>query len=378
MDSNEFLLPYNALYRILDFDFEIKSDSKDILDAFNRSYISFRNNGESNQLSSFHFVTCKSPEEPFVLYNGEKYRLPLSENIAVYAVSFIMRKAIESVHKYFLIHGGAVERDGVGIVFSGNPSQGKTTLVLKLVEKGFNFLSDEYAPLSRKKGTISPFPQSVGVEDEALKMFWKEMFNESEKGLRNDLRGNSKWMVDVDNIFDGEIDGEYQLKYLFILSEAGSQKKDSDIVEVAFLENKEAFVEAITMFNGVIPVSEGNIDNYSFIRYSVPKKKEIINTFHEICEKFKKNVIYTEKVSESKPVFFEKTAITPAIPSSFCIEMIENIRNFSHGSVLFDEFEGKYSSVIFEIAGLLKGVNCFYLKPGTPDDTADRIIDIIS
>ena len=51
------------------------------------------------------------------------------------------------VRSHLLIHAGVVSRDGQGIILVADARHGKTTLVLELVRRGFQFLSDEMADL---------------------------------------------------------------------------------------------------------------------------------------------------------------------------------------------------------------------------------------
>ncbi len=366
-----------AFYKILDFSFLMESDSKSLLDAFENSYGRFKKNDISGKFSTFGFFTVKAEENPYVIFKGKKYNLPPSENVHIYAVSFVMRNVIENIREYFLIHASAVERNGDAIVISGPPSHGKTSLALKLSEKGFNLLSDEYAPLCRKNGNLLPFLQAVGIEDEALELFWKGKYAEKDKRIRNDLRSKAKWVIDADSISHVKSDMKFGLKYFFLLKSSGTNEKE-DVVEVAFLRNAETIKDKFCHIDEVTVISEGVVDGYASARFSVPKTRNVINAFDKVRHKEKEHIIYVEKIEEGNPDFSKKPSAREVSIQPLSIEIMKNMRNFTKGSELFEEFEGDYSRVIFEITALLRGVKCFTLKPGNLDDTADLLIDIIS
>jgi hypothetical protein len=71
---------------------------------------------------------------------------------------------------YTLLHAGAVAFDGRAIILPAAPSMGKTSLVLKLVQAGCKFLSDEIACLDPQSGTVEPFPRKLLCRREAERL----------------------------------------------------------------------------------------------------------------------------------------------------------------------------------------------------------------
>lgn len=65
---------------------------------------------------------------------------------------------------HFLIHAGAVARQGSAAIFPGTHGAGKTTLVAYLVENGFEFFSDEVAALSYQTTSLEPFPRPLNIK----------------------------------------------------------------------------------------------------------------------------------------------------------------------------------------------------------------------
>lgn len=58
------------------------------------------------------------------------------------------------------VHAGAVEIDGVAVVFPGRSRWGKSTLVSSLVDQGCGYLSDEYAVVS-PEGFVFPLSKPI-------------------------------------------------------------------------------------------------------------------------------------------------------------------------------------------------------------------------
>ena len=60
----------------------------------------------------------------------------------------------------FWMHAGAVEKNGNSIVIAGKSGQGKSTLVTQLFQRGWNVLSDEYAPIRLDANEVLPYPRT--------------------------------------------------------------------------------------------------------------------------------------------------------------------------------------------------------------------------
>lgn len=73
----------------------------------------------------------------------------------------------------FLIHGGALEKRGKGILIPGFTGSGKTTLTLALLRQGFRFLSDD-RPFLRENGEgfdLLAFPEEIDVTEKTRSFF---------------------------------------------------------------------------------------------------------------------------------------------------------------------------------------------------------------
>jgi HprK-related kinase B len=60
---------------------------------------------------------------------------------------------------YITVHGSAVAKNNVAIVFAGTSSGGKSTLALNLVDRGYDFVSNDRVMVGRSSG----YPRALGV-----------------------------------------------------------------------------------------------------------------------------------------------------------------------------------------------------------------------
>lgn len=75
----------------------------------------------------------------------------------------------------FVFHAGAVSLRGEGIALFGPSGAGKTTLSLALAQRGFHYLTDDFATINGLE--LQPFPRAVNIRNGTLQML----------GLRNNL-----------------------------------------------------------------------------------------------------------------------------------------------------------------------------------------------
>ena len=85
---------------------------------------------------------------------------------AAEALRFAMvETAVKGAHDAVVLHGACLERGGRCAVLVGRSGSGKTTLTLEMVRRGWTYLSDDLAPLSRESGRVRPAPKPLGIKD---------------------------------------------------------------------------------------------------------------------------------------------------------------------------------------------------------------------
>ncbi len=61
----------------------------------------------------------------------------------------------------FFLHGAALEKNGEVLVITGRSGAGKSTTTWGLLNNGFNYLSDELAPVNLESMHVIPYPHAV-------------------------------------------------------------------------------------------------------------------------------------------------------------------------------------------------------------------------
>jgi hypothetical protein len=83
---------------------------------------------------------------------------PLAE-----AHRLLLEQSLGRTTRAIVLHAGAVAAGDRALLILGESWAGKTTLVQALCERGFELLSDDYAPLRASDLKVLPFPRALGL-----------------------------------------------------------------------------------------------------------------------------------------------------------------------------------------------------------------------
>ena len=96
------------------------------------------------------------------------------------------------------IHAGVVALDGRAVLVAGRSGRGKTTLVLGLLRRGLDLLSDELALVAPDNRTVLAYPRGLHVRPAALELFPELGFLAAIEPY--ELGGGSEWAVGPDAV----------------------------------------------------------------------------------------------------------------------------------------------------------------------------------
>lgn len=83
-----------------------------------------------------------------------------------------------NAHQFFILHAGAVERNGCVVVLPAQSGAGKSTLTASLVYKGWRLFSDELALFSLKDKLVYPLSRPINLKNQSIKII-KDFLPES-------------------------------------------------------------------------------------------------------------------------------------------------------------------------------------------------------
>ncbi len=118
-----------------------------------------------NENESYNYLNCTNNTlfVYFDKYSNNKFQFMQRIMINVF-ITELQR------HGYVIIHGACVTKDDQGYIISGDKGAGKTTTMLKLLEQGYDFVSNDKVAIKKINGEIIAcgIPHSVGIVAEDL------------------------------------------------------------------------------------------------------------------------------------------------------------------------------------------------------------------
>ncbi len=180
-------------YRFADRRVRVRTNSEAARDRLRLMYARFRSEGDTGDgpETVFEIVDRLSSDNLMEVRDGRcEYRLAMTgrfphftcQNLAsgnfesvgfcdpLVLVQSTLLDAVAAAHgrRAFLFHAGAVARNGTALLFSARSRMGKTTLVLNLLRRGCDFLSDEVAWLDPETGLVTPFPRKINMRQAGM------------------------------------------------------------------------------------------------------------------------------------------------------------------------------------------------------------------
>lgn len=102
-----------------------------------------------------------------LLDTGTVVRHGIAPSVAAATVVWRLNAIAVGAPRRLLIHAGCVT-DARAVLLPGRSGAGKSTLVARCVTAGLSYLSDEYAVLDLKTGSIVPYAKPIALDGERL------------------------------------------------------------------------------------------------------------------------------------------------------------------------------------------------------------------
>ncbi len=93
--------------------------------------------------------------------------LPLAQGLLAAEMGMNLQLALGE-RRFLLLHAASVEKDGQGLILTGESGSGKSTLSALLGARGWRFMGDEFVLLDPDSGMMMPFPRPVSLKNASI------------------------------------------------------------------------------------------------------------------------------------------------------------------------------------------------------------------
>jgi HprK-related kinase A len=93
--------------------------------------------------------------------------LPLAQGLLAAEMGMNLQLALGE-RRFLLLHAASVEKDGKGLILTGESGSGKSTLSALLGANGWRFMGDEFVLIEPETGAMMPFPRPVSLKNASI------------------------------------------------------------------------------------------------------------------------------------------------------------------------------------------------------------------
>jgi hypothetical protein len=379
--------PTRLVYRFFDLTALLVSDSAQYVAPFAQMYQRFQVADRASQRPSMHITLCTSEENawgcPVLIIDDQSW--PLREPIGIQGLilEHIFHAIIARVRSHILIHAGVLARNGRSIMLVGDSQHGKTTLVLKLLQRGFHFLSDELAALGRQDGLLHPFPRSLRVRPGSLERAGYGWAADSA------YRWLEKLLLDIETLEADRL-GEKAAPTDIVLLQDPALAVEADLLgdvehfQVTVARSDDMAAHAIRKIEGVRRVDVEAVDRqraeghpYAILHIQAENRSAVLNRVEAYCATQQILLLDIKKRIESQPRFEAPARLAPIRPSQMVIELLRRFEGTHQSAVLREEHHGSAAGLYLELADLIKNVRCHRLYVGPLEQMAGLVCELV-
>jgi hypothetical protein len=357
----------------------IQSDSPALLEFFNKMYHRFL--AEEDRLQNIVeyglYTRIDNPwGKPVLVLAGEVLPLDDAGVLEAYAYDGILNSILARVKSHYLIHAAALSWENRGLIMVADAGQGKTTLTLELVRRGYKFLSDELAAIRRLDGRLDAFPRRLRVRPETLELLdFRQIADQVPVVF-------GKYLVDIDDFLPGSLVQSAMPRYLFLMDHQGNEDVDkSNISEgefVVYVDHiDEDLLSAIGKIPEVIHTQSGSQSGFPIINIVAAQKGQAILAVERICADQGVHILEISKRLLTPPSFQRQASIESISQSQAVMGLLRQFMPGHHSALIKEEFAGRSTRLFIELARSLEQIQCYRIRLGSLNQTADLICELI-
>ncbi len=357
--------------RFFDVDVKFGSDSPALLDLFGQAYARFQINPAEARRRPYEFFVLSQPNQgrqPFLIIGRDVWPLPEPELMPGYVFQRVTATIGAQVNSHLLFHAGAVTTGGRAVLLAGDSFHGKTTLVMELVRRGFKFLSDETAAVSRASGQAAPFPCALRVRPGSLKL----------AGFTPDAITAPEWfgkkIVDIEQLKDNSVGRAAPIGHVVVLRRPNETDTASRDLVLVLDRVDDEFLADVKQIKGVSSLRVLERFQYPVIKLTADRRTLVYARIESLCDVHRILMLDIHTGAGTTPNFSGPADVRSITSSQATMELLQRFQGGFRSTVLQETGPTK---LFLEMTRWLGAAKCFQLTTGPLPQMADVICKLV-
>ena len=381
------LCKHKEYYRVFEFQFCVSSDSPTVLSYFRKMYSHFiieAPEAAEEPVETYYVIEAPVVDGcPVVVADGKVNIVRNRDIFPGFSYMTVFNSFIASLKNHFLIHSGAVEYKGNGIIIPGAARCGKTTVTLSLIGRGFSLFSDEIAAIHQHDHMVYPFPRGLGMREGAeIKLDGVDFSNLDTIPM---IGGGVKKVLDIGELSGAMASTPCPAKFIFFLTpsaeEDASQFSMANVLYLIPSEISDGMLAEMREVDGVESAEvTGDTSEAKFpiIRLRVQSGYPVLARLEDICYAHNVLIFDTVKGEHGKPDFNRPPQLIPMPYSRAMFELLTRARCGARSAILRKGFGGSVTKMYLALAEVIRKTKCYELVVGRLDEMVDIIEETVS
>ena len=360
---------------VFDLNVLIQSDTAEWIDLFAHMYARFIASSPQAPGRRLTFQVLVSPHdrhgEATLVCGDAVYPIHDPALSHGYVYELILHEILRQVKSHFLIHAGVVSRRGKGILVVADALHGKTTLVLELARRGYCFLSDEMAAISRQDGQVYPFPRSLRIRPATLQRLGLTLPEGSRKWL-------GKYILDIESLLPGSMGTAVPIRHILVLNDPEALPEEIGKAPQRLLclrvdRHTPQFLSDLGDLVDVTNLSIKKGSNYPLITLTTTNRAGVLAQARSLCLQHNLMLLETANRVERQPTFNTPARLEAISPSQAALYLLQRFQGGHQSALLKAVPNGRAAHLFAELADLISSASCYHLSVGPLVQMADLI-----
>ncbi len=317
-------------------------------------------------------VLGRGAERAEIRIGSREYRVERRDAVGL-GYMVLLQATLRRIRSHLLLHAGALERRGRGVLLAGGSGAGKSTLVVELVRRGFKLLSDEVGAIRMSDGVLEPFPRSLGLAP------WG-----GPSGVPAEMRsampligGGEKLLVRPEALGPDRIGRACPVALLVLLPSGPQRSAAGEYLHVVFSELPTVLRDALAALPGISEVETVPNRLFPELRSRSAGAGRALRQIDATCAHFRVAILETSR-GDTPAVHTSETPVLLTLRKSEAVRALLRQLHVAQDSALIQQtFGGSGARLLLHLARLVEGMRCATLTVGRLADRTDRICEAL-